>query len=333
MDIKLIIPFSKDAKEIANELNLNVDNPENLNLVKLALKSIFENNFTFPNTDIKFLKEYFAFYPYARIILSHLNKDRFYTLFANFYYNLAKKEIKDFDEALKVLEINYEKTNEFYLIPFEEYIKAKIFNEKDKLINQTLNKGLVILTKDKILNFISRYISARVIENLPLNVKNTSKKFEIIAKDLDNIFKPKIDYKNITFGKTNFDFFAPCMTKILNTMLEKGNPSHYERYYFATFCFAIKMPFEEVLELFKNTSDYDEKIAKYQLKKIENYSSPNCETIKSMGYCYPDNFCENIKSPLHYYKKKYSMSRKFNKTENKESKNKNTNKIEENKPK
>lgn len=331
MDIKLIIPFCKDAKEMANELNLNVDNPENLNLIKLFLKGIFEKNFEFPKIDSKFLKDYFALYPYSRIILSYLNKDRFYDSFSNFYYLLAKKEIKDFDEALKLLEINYEKTNEFYLIPFEEYIKAKIFSEKDKLINQSLNNGKVILTKDKTLNFISRYISARVLENLPLNVKQTSKKFKIISEELDLLFKPKIDYKNIKFGKTNFDFFAPCMSKILATMLEKGNPSHYERYYFATFCFSIKMPFEDVLNLFKNTSDYDDKIARYQLKKIENYSCPNCETIKSMGYCYPDDFCQTIKSPLHYYKKKYSISRKFDKTINNESKNENTNKIEENK--
>ena len=90
------------------------------------------------------------------------------------------------------------------------------------------------------------------------------------------------------------------------------------------------MPFEEILNLFKNTSDYDENIAKYQLK-IEKYSSPNCETIKSMGYCYPEDFCQTIKSPLHYYKKKYSISRKFDKAKNNESKNENTNKIKENK--
>ena len=64
------------------------------------------------------------------------------------------------------------------------------------------------------------------------------------------------------------------------------------------------MPFENILDFFKNTSDYDEKIAKYQLLKIQKYPCSNCDTLKSMGLCYPDDFCQYIKSPVGYYLKK-----------------------------
>jgi len=306
MDLNLLIPFSKDARKTADLLAIDVKNPseDQLTLVKTILTKIMNNNFVFPELDKKYMTDYFSFYPIARIILSHINKERFYSQFSKFYTDNIKKELKDPKEAFDLLELNYKQKNNFYLVEFEKYIKAKIFSEKDKLTNQIVKDGFVHLSKEKAILFVARFVGSRVLENLPLNVSDTSNHFKKIANELDNLFKPTVKKYDIKSQNIKYENFPPCMQKILSTMLEHGNPSHMERYYFATFCFSIKMSFEDVLNFFKNTNDYDEKIAKYQLEKIKKYSCPSCDTIKSMGLCYPDDLCSSIKSPVGYYLKK-----------------------------
>ncbi len=306
MNINLIIPFTEDAKKKTEELKIDLSNPseELIKLTKSALIQIMKKEFKFPEVDEKFLTNYFAFYPLARIILSHINKERFYSAFSNFYFELAKRNIKDVKETLDLLDIKHKETPKFYLIPFQTYIKPKIHSTKDKLTNQKVYRGNVYLNEESAKHFIARVISARVVENLPLDVKNTAGIFKITAQELDILFKPKVSQINMKSGKIDFAKFPPCMTKIMETMLAKGNPRHMERYYFATFLFNLKMDLEQVLEIFKNTSDYNEKIAKYQLERIQRYSSPNCATVKSAGFCYEEEFCKQIKSPLGYYYKK-----------------------------
>lgn len=306
MNTHLIIPFSEEAKKKTEDLKIDLANPQEelVKLTKSCLMQIMKKEFKFPEVDEKFLTNYFAFYPLARIILSHINKSIFYSTFAGFYFELAKHNIKDCKEILNLLKIEYKQTPKFFLIPFQTYIKPKIHSTKDKLTNQKVYKGNVYLNEENAKHFIARVVSARVIENLPLDVKATAEIFKTTAQELDILFKPKVSRINLKSGKIDFAKFPPCMTKIMETMLAKGNPRHMERYYFATFLFNLKMDLESVLAIFKNTSDYNEKVAKYQLERIQKYSSPNCDTVKSAGFCYEDEFCKLIKSPLGYHYKK-----------------------------
>ncbi|PIU22251.1 MAG: hypothetical protein COT14_02165 [Candidatus Diapherotrites archaeon CG08_land_8_20_14_0_20_30_16] len=306
MNYTLLIPFSEATKKKVEEMKIDLKNPnaEQIALVRNLLINLFKGQFEIPDVEQKFIEDYFVFYPFVRIILSHTNKDRFYDSFSKFYYGAVKKELKEPKEALDLLKIEYKIVGDRCLIPFEIYIKAKIFSEKDKLTNQALKNGFVYLNKDKTVGFVARFIASRVIEGLPLKVSEISPIFKKIANEIDDMFKPKQPKYNLKIGKARFENFPPCMSRILSTMLEHGNPSHMERYYFATFNFTIKMDFESVLNLFKNTGDFNEKIAKYQLEKIQKYPCSNCDTLKSMGLCFPDDFCSNIKGPVGYYIKK-----------------------------
>jgi len=309
----LLIPFSENAKKQTLALNIDFNNlnPEILVLIKSTFIKIMKEEFVFPKTEEKYLQEYFALYPLARIILSIINKEKFYSSFSNFYYAELKKEILDPKEYLELLSINYSVNLDNFLIPFEEYIKAKIYSEKDKLTNQYVYNGFVYLDKTKIINFIARYVASKVLENLPFSIAGVPEQLTKIANELDEMFKPKIKKYDLNIKSVNTNNFPPCMQKIMQEMLEHGAPNHMARFYFATFLFTLKMDFDSVLNIYKESSDYDERIAKYQLERVQKYSCPNCDTIKSMGLCFPDDFCQNIKSPFGYYLKKT-----FNKDEN-----------------
>jgi DNA primase large subunit len=70
------------------------------------------------------------------------------------------------------------------------------------------------------------------------------------------------------------------------------------------------MPPEKVIELFRNISDFNERMTRYQVEHIAGergsrtpYISPKCDTLKTHGVCTnPDELCKRIHHPLTYYR-------------------------------
>jgi DNA primase large subunit len=77
------------------------------------------------------------------------------------------------------------------------------------------------------------------------------------------------------------------------------------------------MPSEKVIELFKNISDFNERMTRYQVEHIAGergsrtrYITPKCETLKTHGVCMnPDRLCSQVRHPLGYYRKKLAYSK------------------------
>ena len=109
---------------------------------------------------------------------------------------------------------------------------------------------------------------------------------------------------NIKAKNIDLDLLPECIKKILNELLQGGNPTHMERYYLATILFALKMPLEEIMEIFSHASNYNPEVTKYQLTKIQKYSPPSFETLRSMGLCIEEEYSK-YKNVLEYYWKKY----------------------------
>jgi DNA primase large subunit len=69
---------------------------------------------------------------------------------------------------------------------------------------------------------------------------------------------------------------------------------------------------ENVTELFKNFSDYSERMTRYQVEHIAGdrgsrtrYTSPRCDTLQTHSVCVnPDELCGRIRHPLVYYRRK-----------------------------
>jgi DNA primase large subunit len=67
-----------------------------------------------------------------------------------------------------------------------------------------------------------------------------------------------------------------------------------------------------VIELFKNFSDYSERMTRYQVEHIAGekgsrtrYTPPRCDTLQTHGVCTnPDEMCQRIRHPLSYYRRK-----------------------------
>jgi DNA primase large subunit len=72
------------------------------------------------------------------------------------------------------------------------------------------------------------------------------------------------------------------------------------------------MPPEKVIELFKNVSDFNERMTRYQVEHIAgekgsrtHYIPPKCDTLRTHGVCVnPDETCQRTRHPLGYYRRK-----------------------------
>jgi len=60
----------------------------------------------------------------------------------------------------------------------------------------------------------------------------------------------------------------PCIEKLRNKLIDGENLSHQARIALAVFFLNIGKSVEDVLELFKHSPDYNEKIAKYQIEHL-----------------------------------------------------------------
>ena len=104
----------------------------------------------------------------------------------------------------------------------------------------------------------------------------------------------------------------PCMRNLLGLLQTSKHISHMGRFAMAAFLLNIGTNEEDLLKMFKSFTDFDERIARYQVEHIagkrgsrRQYTAPNCSTMRTHGLCVnPDELCGSIKHPLSYYRRK-----------------------------
>ncbi len=107
----------------------------------------------------------------------------------------------------------------------------------------------------------------------------------------------------------------PCMKNLLGLLQSSKHISHMGRFAMAAFLLNIGTSEEELLKMFKSFTDFEERLARYQVEHIagkrgsrRKYTAPNCSTMRTHGLCVnPDELCANIIHPLSYYRRKARM--------------------------
>ncbi len=199
-------------------------------------------------------------------------------------------------------------------------------------------KRIIRLLEEYLKNFLSERI--RVLRNLCLESRLSDKDIvsffsntilsEILLKILDSVRSfsanslniSRIDGKNIRISKTDLtsvlgnvksvedliniskEIFPPCINSLLENLLRGENLSHHQRFALATFLINIGLDVEIVLQLFRYSPDFNEKIARYQIEHLaglrgsrRKYLTYSCGAMKVLGMCKAE--C-GIKNPLQY---------------------------------
>jgi DNA primase large subunit len=204
-----------------------------------------------------------------------------------------------------------------FALNFADYLRntTHLREKKWKLVNRLLNCGRVYLTRAETARLLSE--EARNYFETRLKIKEPTKfppKISEIAEKIKQLYIEKIgkvemeDFPRVIAQSA----FPPCVKALYEAASSGRHLSHVGRFTLTSFLINIGMTPENVNELFKNFSDYNERMTRYQVEHIAGergsrtrYTPPRCETLRTHGVCTnPDDLCQSIRHPLAYYKKR-----------------------------
>ena len=334
-------PFLRDAAEEVKREELDVqslDNPELRSIIKRAIERVEEALKTNPpqvsyrrrEEDIEIPS-----FPVAIIIAaasgSNYIKRRYALAEARRAYELLREEKKEkFLEVAKTFRWRIRCPENIvggrrydFAIFFTDYLRnTRAFHEsRFKLVNRPLLKGEVYLTKREAARLLREEIQRRIEERLNTDVRS------ILPESLLNqieILKGKyaIRMKEISFEEFPKEMmeeaFPPCISQLLSAAKAGRHISHLGRFTLTSFLLNIGMKPSDVVDIFRSSSDFNERLTRYQVEHIAGsrgsgtkYIPPSCETLRTHGLC-PGSYdlCKGIKHPLAGYRRRMRTFKK-----------------------
>ena len=220
---------------------------------------------------------------------------------------------KQVGEKMVKIFLKISQPEHFYMIfqfslPLKEYLELtkRFWGDPNwKLVNQMVQNGRVYLDRQKVLRLLEEKIANHVeelikryqeiigeSESLPSPLQSIGEEIKkIVAEEL----KQRIDKSSLSGfvpGKIVYNAFPPCMKKIFLEAKEGGNLSHHQRFAIATFMIRLGASADEIVDIFRNTPDFNEKITRYQVEHLmgsrgggKKYSPYSCSTMKTLGLC------------------------------------------------
>lgn len=194
----------------------------------------------------------------------------------------------------------------FFKVKVTDYLmRASHFHEQEwKLINRLVHKGFVYLDADETVRLIrselSELIYSRVksmtLPTLPETIKN--KVNELSAK-----FAPQY----YQYRRYRTQEYPPCIKHALEVMNKGENLPHSARLMLATYMLTIGRSIEEIIVLFQNAPDYNEKVTRYQVEHLAGlrgsgtkYSVPSCQKLLTQNLCFATEECNGIRNPVQF---------------------------------
>jgi DNA primase large subunit len=220
---------------------------------------------------------------------------------------------RNFEWALNLTEQNYPGFE--FALGFADYLRnvTHLRDKKWKLVNRALSKGTVLLSKnetsrllsEEVRRHIEKRLEAKELPDFPKNILDIAEKTNKLATE--KIGKSEIEEIPKVMVQ---EAFPPCISALYLAFSSGRHLSHIGRFALTSFLINIGMPPESVIELFKNISDFNEKMTKYQVEHIAGetgsrtrYIPPKCDTLQTHGVCTnPDQICRRIRHPLSYYR-------------------------------
>jgi DNA primase large subunit len=216
-------------------------------------------------------------------------------LFNKIFYEL-------FDLKIDVVEYR------FFRISITDYLlRSSHFHEQEwKLINRITHKGYVYLDTDEIVRIIRNELSVIIrnkVKTMTLPELPESIKLEV--EKLRTKFASAFETRTYTITE-----YPPCIKHAIEVMSKGENLPHSGRVMLATYMLAVGKSVDEIILLFQNAPDFNEKITRYQVEHLAGikgghtkYSVPSCEKIRNNNLCFATAECEGIFNPIKFGRK------------------------------
>jgi DNA primase large subunit len=318
-------PFSKKAKEYLDEQNIDLFDINEKLLKKTAnflLNTISQNKQdkeidwkSYLKINDKAIADVFVkLYPTSKVLLSLVDSTPLNQAFANYFMDQLlfflrnSKQDAEYEEIIEdVLDFkSHDIKDEKHVVSLIDVLSFDI-GADFKLQYQNLLDGNIYFEEQEFYEFLSLVLKKKILKTIV-----TSKELKDVGIPEDfyeaaNYIKKKImsstSYQTNSFKITNKEEFPPCFKKLYDELLFGHKLSHIANFNLAVFLYNVGFTKEQILDVFKNATNFDEKIAGYQISKIfeKKYSVANCQTLLSNGLCVND--CK-VAHPLQLLKKR-----------------------------
>ena len=268
-------------------------------------------------------------YPTSLMLISSVGDDRTRRRYAlaeaKRAYELLRYEDPDkllqiatasFGWDARLVERDVGETHFEFAVHFTPYIRnaARIHDLKWKLVNRVLTEGYVLLPREDFARLLEEEVQTRVLEKTADSSVELPEELAKRVEPLRSTLRARSqhlaaeDMPHAVMASA----MPPCMRNLLSLLQTSKHISHMGRFAMAAFLLNIGTNEDELLKMFKAFSDFDERIARYQVEHIagkrgsrRKYTAPNCATMRTHGVCVnPDELCATITHPLSYYRKK-----------------------------
>jgi len=204
-----------------------------------------------------------------------------------------------------------------FAVHFTDFLRnTESFHEKEwKLVNKPVLRGDVYLRKHDVARLLQEEIRRRIEVRLASNVRSMLQDpiLERVDK-LKQIYASQIGEKHFEeLPKELVDeAFPPCVRQLYDAAKSGRHISHVGRFTLTTFLLHAGMEPNKIVELFHSTSDFNERLTRYQVEHISGsrgsrtkYIPPKCETLQTHGVCPGvDDLCRSVRHPLSYYRRR-----------------------------
>lgn len=222
--------------------------------------------------------------------------------------NMRRKELllrKIFEELFGVRVEPDQKDPSLYKIKITDYLKrATPFHEEEwKLINRLVHGGYVFLDAEETVRLFRSELSGFIYNKVKnLGLQTFPEEVRKKAEELRLVLAPRFEYR--VQAVTDF---PPCVKHALEVMNKGENLPHSARVMLATYMLAVGKPTDEIVEMFKNAPDFNERITRYQVEHLAGtkgsrtkYSVPSCDKLRTENLCFATAECAGIINPIQF---------------------------------
>lgn len=204
-----------------------------------------------------------------------------------------------------------------YTVSLVDYLKsASKFNDPFwKLVNRVVVRGRVYIEHRELIRLLRDRIERYILENIERAEREVGKLPENLEEAIKNIKNqiPERRVEDLTIREgAEPGAWPPCIKTIYAKLISGESVSHFANFMIAAFLTNTGLPVEEIVSIYSQRSDFNERIARYQVEHIAGlrgsrtkYTAPSCSKIKTNGLCIENGrLCGDIKNPMTYYKRK-----------------------------
>jgi DNA primase large subunit len=216
---------------------------------------------------------------------------------------------KIFEDLFHLKIVLAEEDNRLFKVRVADYLsRSSHFHEQEwKLVNRLVSNGYVFLDADETVRLVRNELSVMIYERVRgMALPTLPETLRVRAEALRAKLLPRYDYRPASVTD-----YPPCVKHALEIMAKGENLPHSARVMLATYMLAIGKPVDEIVGMFQNAPDFNEKITRYQVEHLAGlkgsrikYSVPSCEKLLNENLCFATDQCAGIFSPLQFGRKR-----------------------------